>query len=88
MKRHERVTVAGDDVRPGGDKGGVDVLHEGGCFQQRQRRPFGLGKGRAEAQQLAAHAAVKDEKGMGHAVSGVGKSANVAQRSVFCNGWL
>ncbi|MNY65257.1 hypothetical protein D3C86_2025050 [compost metagenome] len=59
MKGHHRVAVGGDDPGTGINKCPMRLQHELRCFDQRQRRPFRLAKRRADALQLAPHAAIE-----------------------------
>ncbi|MNE55419.1 hypothetical protein D3C80_1502510 [compost metagenome] len=60
VKRHHRVTVAGNDLGTGTDERCVHTNYRFGRLAQRQRRPFRLAKRRPTALQLTAHATVEN----------------------------
>jgi hypothetical protein len=66
MKGHKGIGIGGNDVRPGLDIGTVDRANEQRAFNQRQRRPFRLTKGRTAPCELAACASIKDYKAVSH----------------------
>ncbi len=61
VKRHHRVTVAGDHVGAAVDVRGMHRLDRLRRFTQRQCRPLRLAKRCAGALQLAAHAAIEND---------------------------
>ena len=83
VEGNERVAVGGEGFGTGCDVRGVDFLHGGGRLHEGERRPFGLGEGRAAPQEFAAHAAVEEVEGVGH-VGSVGGWGLFARAVFVC----